>query len=618
MNNGIKINRITKTLMFIFPCIAMAGLLIPVLIGKPRLSLLGTYLAIPLLLAPFVYFRTHNNSMIINIHFHNKRYFKLCTILFLVISIISISILCKYPIRTMAYYFLISILATILLIQILLFNLSRNNIIIILIEISLLLINIIWGVTFKYYFFVGRTDTLAHVWLTYNLIENGHVTEIFGVYKPFPLWQILCSYIHHILGLSVDIKDILFLTNGLIYMFIPLLTFLASYKLFKNNKLALLSALFLSLNSDIIFYGMYAVSRSVVPLLEILLFFLLLFEPYEARKTLLVIIITISLIIFHTASMPFLILIFILFYICQRFCKGKYTKKIINVNYLLLMFSMTLAYWMYYAGELFEGIVQNLFTPPTLMLISNVATYVSLNELFNYIQYTPLVFFVIYGALCAFNSRNLTNITKIFALLGLVLSAIAFPGPTLLFDKLFYGFNFTRFGLYSVIFISIVAAIGMFYLFYTTQTKAKYLIVCIFLIMTTLTVSNDFTATDNPLIKRDFFSFYLTEEEVISTDNLSRVAVNHVLADYVTTRHIRFSPHSDKSDLLKVAGNDFSRNNSQDIILIRNGELKKRPLYLCQNNRGASLQYYHKDIPLWESLIRYNNIYVSGDVTGYI
>ena len=152
MNNGIKINRITKTLMFIFPCIAMAGLLIPVLIGKPRLSLLGTYLAIPLLLAPFVYFRTHNNSMIINIHFHNKRYFKLCTILFLVISIISISILCKYPIRTMAYYFLISILATILLIQILLFNLSRNNIIIILIEISLLLINIIWGVTFKYYF----------------------------------------------------------------------------------------------------------------------------------------------------------------------------------------------------------------------------------------------------------------------------------------------------------------------------------------------------------------------------------------------------------------------------------------------------------------------------------
>ena len=68
-------------------------------------------------------------------------------------------------------------------------------------------------------------------------------------------------------------------------------------------------------------------------------------------------------------------------------------------------------------------------------------------------------------------------------------------------------FNFTRFGLYSVIFISIVAAIGMFYLFYTTQTKAKYLIVCIFLIMTTLTVSNDFTATDNPLIKRDFFHF---------------------------------------------------------------------------------------------------------------
>ena len=101
---------------------------------------------------------------------------------------------------------------------------------------------------------------------------------------------------------------------------------------------------------------------------------------------------------------------------------------------------MTLAYWMYYAGELFEGIVQNLFTPPTLMLISNVATYVSLNELFNYIQYTPLVFFFIYGALCAFNSRNLTNITKIFALLGLVLSAIAFPSPTLLFDKLFYGF----------------------------------------------------------------------------------------------------------------------------------------------------------------------------------
>lgn len=623
-NSDTKFKLTGKIILYLLPILAVVGVTIPLIIGQSNLSLLGSYLAIPMFFAPIVYLKYLKNTLTtIN---SSSRLFLFFIILYIILFSISLILLNIFEIRPFAYYIIISFIATFILFEILLFEISKRKSIIILMQIILLFLNLIWGVTLKYYYFIGRTDVLGHAWFIDNVIKYGYVTEVFDVYKPFPLWHILVSSLYLILGINISAYKMMFFLSGIVYSFMIPFVYLVSMKIFNNKKIALVSSLFISLNTDVIFSGMYSIPRSSVSFLEVLLILLLLGRN-DPKKLLLALIITSIIIVYHTASIPFIILLLLIIYTFQKYY-GVREPTLFTFNYLILTIVMSLGYWIFHANRLFQMLIENLFKASPAGILTKSILNVPLSELFNYLQYAPLLFFVIIGVLWVLDSEQFSSFEKIFCIVGLSFVMVTFPGPSLLFNKLAANFNFQRFGEYTFLFISIAGAIGFTGMYYKSRNHIRIIAIILFFLMSFLSISNDFIASDNPLVKRPFYTFFLTEGETLGINKLANTTEGYLISDYITTRYLMFSQYEPGSDLLEVDTNNmtFLRNNSHDVILIREQELYKRPLKLFSSTTGkfeykpswsASLDYYYFDSPLWNTLSNYNKIYDIGRVAGF-
>jgi len=612
-----------KIISYMLIAFAVLGVGVPLIMRQFNLSILGSYLALPMVLAPLAWMKCRQNkTLLISL---NNDVFYVLSALFWSLCGISLLMLHIYEVRLLSYYILVGTMGLSVLLQILLFNkLSGMHTGIVLVQICSLLLNVIWGVGLKYEYFIGRTDILGHSWLIKNLTDYGHIGNVFDIYQPFPLWHILCSISTLISNNLFPIHKLMFLLNGITYVFIIIVIYLI-VKFLACNKIALLSTLFACFNPELIIYGMYSIPRSVISFIEIFLIYLLLTRSKNPLNILIITVATFAIVIYHTASMPFVALILISFYIMQRVYKVGKSDSLVGFNYLLLAAVITLMYWIFYGQRIFRAVIVNLFTPAPSGILTKSIVYTPLSELFNYLQYTPLLFFVICGVLWILIAKKITPLAKIFFTLGIIFAFITFPGPALLLNKLMGNFNLDRFGEYSFLFICMAGAAGLYALFYKVAKLFKVLIVVSFFLMAFLSISNDFTASDNPLIKRPFYTFYLTKEETIALNRLALKTEGYIMSDYITCRYLESSSHADKVHLLEVnpEENNFLLNNSDDIILIRKGELSKRPLKLFTSTNGefktkpswaASMDYYYIEHPLWEKLKFYNNIYDSNAV----
>lgn len=614
-----------KFLIIILIVFAIIGCLGPLVLKQFNLALLGIYIGIPMLSGPLIWLVLRPKE-INSISISNKLY-ELLILLYIMCYFFSILILHYFPVRTLSYYILVAFMGAIILTQILLENnLRSRQIIMTLIQIILLFLNIIWGVTLKYYFFVGRTDVFFHSWAIENLLKAGYINQAFDMYEAFPLWHILCAFIDQIMNLSIIPAKVMFITNGLIYGCLVIVIYLAATEIF-NTKIALLSALVMCFNTDSIFYGMYSISRSVVFFLEGLLILLLLQEKTKIN-IILRFLLVIGLIMYHTASMPFIILILALFYIVEKVYPVSHTKQFVNFNFLLLMFVLTVTYWMYAGVKVFNSIAGSLLKEADSGILTQSIVKTPVNELFNYLQYSPLLIFIILGVLWGLRTSQLKGVAKIFLIISLLLVPVTFPGPALLINKLAGNFNLGRFGEYSFIFISIAGATGLYILFYKLKKKYKALVIICFFVMAFLTVSNDFTASDHPLVKRPFYTFYLTEEENIALKSMSQITEGYLMSDYITCRYLESSASANKVHILEVdpQKQEFLKRSGKDTIFVRKGELAKRPLklftapngqFIFNPSLGDSLVYYDNNLPIWKTVKRYNAVYDSGAVMAF-
>lgn len=615
----------SKVVRYLLPIIGVAGVTIPLIIGQSNLSLLGSYLAVPMILASILY--TKQDKYETNFKMLDSKLFPLFISFYIISISFSIYLLHIFDIRPIIYYLTVTIASVIILLEILLFDISEKNIIVILLQISIVLVDIIWGVTLKYDFFIGRTDIIVHAWYIQNLISTAHVNGIFDMYKPFPLWHILCTFVYEITGIPLSIQKIMSFTNGLIYAFIPITTYLLSMKLFKDRRISLLAALFISFYPDILFYGMYSIPRSVVSFLEIVLI-LVLIDANDPKKVFLSIILTSSLIIYHTASMPFILLILLMIPILKLISNEKSCEFFLSPNFLTFAVSMTIFYWIYYAPFLLYNLIKNMVMPAPLGVLTESVIFTPLNELFNYLQYSPLLLFVIVGFFGAMNSKKMSSLEKLVCITGLLVVPITFPGPSLLFNKLSSNFNVDRFGEYSFLFIGLTGAIGFYELYKRPGKTLKMFSIILFVAFVFLCVSNDFNASDNPLVKRSFYTFYFTDKEEISIEHVVSIAQGYVMSDFATDRYLFFSKDENKTHILEVDNKKmkFMENQTSDILLVRELELSKRPLRLFSAPYGSFLKeidgpdnykYYSKDSKLWGDLIKYNKIYDSKSVIAF-
>ena len=621
-NNKLVLSE--KVTIYLLISLAMMGMIFPLLMHKYNWSLLGSYLGVPMILAPVTWMKVKNNQARIFLLQFDIHYF--LGIVFCLCYAVSLLVLDFYPVRTTAYYLLAAVMGTCILCQILFSgHLSRNARGAILLETGLLMLNIIWGVNLKYYYFIGRTDVLEHSWLAQNLMNTGHIGSVFEYYEAFPLWHVLCTAIREICALSSPPYKVMFLINGFVYFFLIILVYLTVLKLLNNEQIALLSALFTSLNPDVLFYGMYSIPRSVVFFLEVLLIYLLL-QRKNPISIALTIFISFSIIMYHTASMPFVVIILLAIYSLQRIFKIDKHKYFVNFNYLLLLVVLTLTYWFYFGETVFRSFARSLLTPAPIGTITTSVINTPLNELFNYLQYSPLLYFVICGVLWVVPSRQADLQGKLFFVSALGLTFVTLPGPTLLINKLAGNFNLNRFGEYSFFFICMAAATGLYALYVKTKRNHRPALVLLFALMVFLSVSNDFSASDNPLIKRPFYTFYFTENETTAMNRLAGFTKGYIMADAPAQKFLVCTIYSKKAHILEVSAKEpkFLSNSNEDLILIRNAELTQRPLKLFVSETGefdfdpslmSSQDYYFKTSPLWKNLGNYDRVYDSGAVT---
>ena len=172
------------------------------------------------------------------------------------------------------------------------------------------------------------------------------------------------------------------------------------------------------------------------------------------------------------------------------------------------------------------------------------------------------------------------------------------------------------------------AAAGFAILFSRAGRPMKSAFTVLFALLVLLAVSNDFTASDNPLVKRPFFTYYFDESETVALDRLSSISVGFPMSDYVASRYIYFSPEREKFHLIQAYPENmtFLRSGPDDLIIVRSSELEKRPLDIQSSevpefryfgNAEMPLEYYYKDSTLWKGLDGYDMIYDSETVRAY-
>jgi hypothetical protein len=495
-----------------------------------------------------------------------------------------------------------------------------------------LTLNIIWGATLKYYYYIGFTDLLDHTRLMNDLLTAGYVTEEFGIYMPFTLWHILCDYLLLLTGLQLPVNKIAYITCGLIFAFVPPAIYLVSTKIVDNKKIGLLSALIVVFYPILITYGMYSIPRSVCSFLFIILFWLLLESSGNMRYYLLALLATLAIVIYHTVSIPYvLVMLFLMYILYWIFARGE-GQSPITYSYLIVASAITLLYWVINAQELLRTLIVNIMMQaPTGSFTKSIYTS-PLNEMFNYLQYSPTVLFVILATLIVLTNKKIATSIKILCIEALLLIPVAFPGPLMLINKLSGYFNFQRFEEYTFLFISIAAAIGLYYLYTRVKQNIRPLLIVLFAIWIMLSVSNDWVALDNPLVKRPFYTFYITEEETSSMSLLNDLKTDstYMLTDYITARYLESLPAFDANytRMLQVYDNKrFLTNESKDILAIREGELSKRPMQLYYSpdgkfwSKNQSLytlsNYYYNTDPVFSTLEDHNKIFDSKTVSAY-
>ncbi len=347
-------DRLLPSFSAVFPYLSISiivvGYIIAFAINKFDLALKGLYYTAPVVVASIIIIKRPN----LNFDFikNNLVICDKCPILFSILTyillyLLSILVLLIYNERVIIYFIFITLIFCVIIIQIFSFNFN-NKILeyLLLAEIFLVFMNLVWGVTLKYPLYFGFTDILPHTAMVNSIIESGHVTNFMDLYQFFPLYHILAATGIIIAGTQVKTGFFIFL--GLTYTITLMFAYLFFQIITKDIKVSLLCLLIFSFSKDVVFYGMYMVTRSMAFIFFIIIFYLLIRKrPLDFEFKSILLIFTLSLILTHQVTLVYVSLILIILLIIYRYIYSE--KKNLYLKYVTLFIISSLAYWLYVA-----------------------------------------------------------------------------------------------------------------------------------------------------------------------------------------------------------------------------------------------------------------------------
>jgi hypothetical protein len=302
---------------YILLCLAILGLIIYLVFRRSTSSFVNTapYL-VPVVLAGVALLIKKKKgdeltvpSIVSRLRFHHL--LLITTILF----IITLIILTCSATRPLSYFVIVGLVSCLIFTQIIMSNRPAWTDYLIIIEVAFVSLDLVWGVTLKYPLYFGYTDLLSHLRWISTVIETRHIDSLGDTYLQFPLYHIFNAICSEITGLSV--RNTVFIFIGLVWQIGNIFAYLIFKKLSGSTKFALVATLLFALNSQVVFYGAYAITRSLAFVIVLCWLYLVL----NSTKTLYIVLSLIAmcmLILTHHTTVVFTIPILIILYVCER------------------------------------------------------------------------------------------------------------------------------------------------------------------------------------------------------------------------------------------------------------------------------------------------------------
>ncbi|WP_370574908.1 hypothetical protein [Methanomethylovorans sp.] len=483
-----KIGTIHKVLRFvasIFPLfiIAMvaAGIAIAYIIDRPDFAIRGLLVAVPAIFSAVFLSKMyrkdlgHDESLLKGISLNQRT----AVLAFITLYLLSIVLLFLSATRSWYYFATVTSIYVLILNQI--FSKSSNANII-LIELFLSTLNLIYSVTLKYPLYFGGTDIMSHMFLAEVTNLSGHVipVDLSTFYSSFPLFHILNSEFSYLLGL--DVPHSYFIGAGFIYSVLVIFIYYFLIKTTNNSTLALLSCLVYSVNSTVIYYGMYMITRTIAYAGFIVILYLLYKKDANGHGFVyqgLAVLVTLFVVLVHQVSAAQIAIVLFLLLFCERILSS---EKYVNGTYLSLFSAMFIGYWFYFANVFVEELLQsrsNLQFYEEFQIKDTVQIGYEWIYIIQHLDISVFLFFALIGIgyllwdRIKADKRNYVDYLSVFALFALLTLVLYIPTPIQTLWQTMTLFRFDRFMLLISPFMAFAMAAGIYLLFNYLSNSGK-------------------------------------------------------------------------------------------------------------------------------------------------
>ncbi len=461
---------------------------------------------------------------------------------FLLLYLSSIIALLVSGSRNYVYVTIVSLSYAVILIQILQIGKNSPRAKTVIAELALNVVGVAWGIVNSHPAYFGGGDIFNHMRYTEVINSTGHTipVDLDAAYAPFPLFHVLASALSETSGIGVSVS--LFLIGALISVLIMSMAFVLVRRITADLRLALISALVLSVAPVFVYYSYYPVPRSEGFVL--CLFILYVISRFHGKSSrgpnaMVLVVFSGSLILVHSATVVQMLLPMMGIVLVERYIRK---SRMFRVRPFLTLSTMVIGYWMLVATTFSTAMLNHFAKPVDLFESSIEGTELNLSVFFkDHIPMALFLFFFVVGLEYSLQRRK-----KLFsvALVSLPLLVFYFPNPIKESEAVLSYYGFYRFELFAELFIVVIAAAGItIFLSDAVRNMSKTARVAGFAVLTVaifLTAFASLTTSANATdMTTQTNARYFTSEEsnaiqftVDSTDHGSTIVSDYFVSRY--------------------------------------------------------------------------------------
>jgi len=464
-----QIGRMANLLPYLMLLLAASGLSATLLLHRRDLTFTSLIYVVPLVVGAGILFinKPLSKNILKQPVYVGKVRFEHLFLINSLILIVSLIISVSSPTRTLAYFILMAVFSGLILLQIFCQRPSWTNGLIIA-EIIGLSLSLIWGTSLKYPLYFGDTDTLIHMHYIDTILTTNHIQTEDITYLNYPLYHIFNAIGIEITGLSI--RNSLFIFMGLAWQAGILTSYLIFKELTKSSQFSAIACLITATSSQIIFYGSYAIARSLSLIFFIIWIYLIISKAKQSGQYLfLSTIVMLAMIMTHQANVILTIPILFLILVCQVIVNRFQRYQPLNPMFVILFSICTIAYLIWFATGLSSSTLvatlRSIFTANT-GIRRDVTSGYGLSVITGAVYYSFALLAGLLGLRVILNHFQLNQSARAagsIALAGFFLLAVYVPGPMDLLpvsDILMTN----RFNLIASPFVALIMAYGIFYM----------------------------------------------------------------------------------------------------------------------------------------------------------